>query len=74
MTRRLPMSNELKIAKKLSDIVSDVRIDLDLVGVYLAEIAPTVSYRRLSLITESAEAEKERQNDRTYFGNYTLFD
>ena len=74
MTRRLPMSDELKIAKKLSDIVSDVRLDLDLVGVYLAEIAPTVSYRRLSTLIESADAEKERQNDRVYFGNHTLFD
>jgi len=71
---RLQMSNELKIAKKLSDIVSDVRLDLDLVGVYLAEIAPNVSYRRLSILIDSAEAEKERQIDRASFGNYTLFD
>ena len=68
------MTEEEKIAKKLSDIVSDLRVDLDLIGSYLAKIAPTVSYNRLQVIAESAEQEKERMNDRISFGNYTLFD
>jgi len=68
------MTEEEKIAKKLSEIVSDLRLDLELIGSYLAGIAPTVSYNRLQVIAESAEHEKERMNDRISFGNYTLFD
>jgi hypothetical protein len=61
--RRIQTQEE-KIAKKLSDIVSDVRIDLDLVGVYLARAFPNLTYRRLSVIIESAEQEKENTYDR----------
>ena len=68
------MTEEEKIAKKLSLIVSDLRLDLDLIGSYLASIAPTVAYNRLQVIAESAEAEKDRMNDRISFGNHTLFD
>jgi hypothetical protein len=52
-------TDEEKAALKLSAIVSDVRLDLDEVGVYLGRYAPTVSYNRLLLIAESAEFEKE---------------
>lgn len=52
-------TDEEKAAIKLATIVSDVRLDLDEVGVYLGRYAPTVSYNRLLLIAESAEFEKE---------------
>jgi hypothetical protein len=58
MIRRI-MTPEERIAKRLSDIVSDVRIDLDLVGVYLARTSPSVPYNRLREIIESAQHEKE---------------
>jgi hypothetical protein len=57
--RRRILTEEEKAAKKLSAIVSDVRLDLDEVGMYLGRYAPTVSYNRLMLIAESAEFEKE---------------
>jgi len=57
--RRRTKTEEEKAAHKLSTIVSDVRLDLDEVGVYLGRYAPTVSYNRLMLIAESAEFEKE---------------
>jgi len=56
---RRTKTDEEKAALKLSAIVSDVRLDLDEVGVYLGRYAPTVSYNRLLLIAESAEFEKE---------------
>ena len=52
-------TDEEKAAIKLATIVSDVRLDLDEVGVYLGRYAPTISYNRLLLIAESAEFEKE---------------
>lgn len=61
---RRHLTEEEKAAKKLANIVSDVRLDLDDVGVYLATLAPNVVYRRLVEIAESAEEEKVRQYDR----------
>ena len=58
MTKRR-LTQEERVAQQLNNIVSDVRLDLDLVGVYLVRLAPTVSYNRLMLIAESAEFEKE---------------
>lgn len=58
MTRRR-LTPEEKVAKQIEAIVSDLRLDLDLVGKYLANISPTVSYNRLMVIAESAEFEKE---------------
>jgi hypothetical protein len=58
MRRRIKTEEE-KAALKLATIVSDVRLDLDEVGVYLGRYAPTISYNRLLLIAESAEFEKE---------------
>lgn len=56
------LTEEEKVAKKLITIVSDLRLDLDQVGFYLATIAPSVALRRLSLITETADEKKEAQN------------
>ena len=63
MIRRI-MTPEERIAKRLSDIVSDVRIDLDLVGVYLARTSPSVPYNRLREIIDSAQHEKEHNEFR----------
>lgn len=56
---RYAMSEEEKVAMRLSAIVSDVRLDLDKVGVYLARISPMVSYNRLIVIAESAQDERD---------------
>ena len=65
MARRHQVTEAEKVAKKLEKIVNDVTLDLDQVGIYLARVAPNVSYTRLQVIAESAEYEKERMNVRT---------
>lgn len=67
------MSDELKIAKKLADLVSDLRLNLDLIGIYFSEVAPNVSFRRLVEIVESAEQEKEKRDVKRTNPEYTLF-
>lgn len=57
--RKHRLTPEERIAKQLGNIVSDVRLDLDLVGMYLADYSPNVVYRRLEIIVEAAEAERE---------------
>jgi hypothetical protein len=58
LMRRI-ITEEEKAAKKIANVVSDVRLDLDSIGIYLARYSPTISYNRLLLIAESAEFEKE---------------
>jgi hypothetical protein len=55
-------TEEEKVANKISDIISDTRLDLDRVGYHIAETAPTTTYNRLLLITEAAEFEKENSD------------
>lgn len=64
MIRKLHKSQEEKIADKVAELLSDVRLDLDQVGIYLARYSPNLSYNRLMIIAEAAEHEKEREYDR----------
>ncbi len=57
--RRKIITNEEKVAKQLTNILADLRIDLDLVGYYLVQLSPNVIYNRLIVIADSAEEAKE---------------
>ena len=64
------LTHEEKIAKKLSDIVNDLTLDLDMVGHYLA-YGRNVTYNRLKTVIEAAE---EKREERTYgYSQDTLF-
>jgi hypothetical protein len=69
--RRHRLTDEEKVAMRLSAIVSDLRLDIEQVGEYLAVIAPTVSYNRLITIAESAQYHKEEKYTNEY--QYRLF-
>jgi hypothetical protein len=60
MTRRL--TEEEKVAKQLAKITNDLTLDLEQVGVVLSDISHNVSFRRLGLIVEVAEQEKENRS------------
>ena len=47
---------------KLGNTISDLRVDLELVGEYLAKSQPYVVYNRLQVIAESAKETKEGTN------------
>ena len=63
---RKSLAPEEKIAKQLAQIVADVNLDIEQVGIYLARNFPSVSYRRLLVVMESAEHEKESKYDREH--------
>jgi len=56
--RRKIITDEEKVAKQLTTILSDVRIDLDMVGYYLVQISPNVIYNRLMVIADSVRGSK----------------
>jgi hypothetical protein len=60
ISRRI--TDEEKVANKMGNIISDLRVDLELVGEYLAKSQPYVVYNRLQVIAESAKETKEGTN------------
>jgi hypothetical protein len=58
-------TKELKVAEKMSEMVNDLTLDLDQVGVFLAS-NNNVTYRRLLEVIDSAEYvrnEGDKNND-----------
>ena len=61
--RKKIITKEEKVAIQLTNILADLRIDLDSVGEYLVQLSPTLIYNRLMVLTESAEHAKENQHN-----------
>lgn len=57
-------TKEEKVAKSMIELVNDLTLDLDSVGRYVGEQAPTVLYNRLDVIIDSARYTKEEQIER----------
>lgn len=62
MRSRRIITAEEKVANKLGNQISDLRVDLELVGEYLAKSQPNVVYNRLQVIAESAKETREGTN------------
>lgn len=60
--RKKLVTKEEKVAIQLCNILADLRLDLDMIGIYLVRLSPNVIYNRLITLTDSAEAEKEEQH------------
>ena len=56
-------SNEEKFATLVSNLVSDLRFDLDIAGKYLAWYLPNVTYRRILMIMEAMKHEREGKSN-----------
>lgn len=64
---RKVVTDEEKLAKRLSDSISDLRLDLEMVSLYLSQISPNVVINRILLMAEFLQEEKEnRHNDYDY--------
>lgn len=62
MARSRQPTEEQKVAKKITDLVKNVELDLDEVGKAIANAHTTVTYNRILLVVESAVQEKEEQS------------
>lgn len=62
MRSRRIITAEEKVANKLGNQISDLRVDLELVGEYLVKSQPNVVYNRLQVIAESAKETREGTN------------
>lgn len=68
----MSITNEEKVAKKLIELLSDIRIDLHLVGYYFANLATKGAFLRLEEIQASAEETVEDSFDREKHYNHII--
>jgi hypothetical protein len=61
------VTDEEKIAKRLSDSISDLRLDLEMISLYITQISPNVTINRILLMAEFLKEDKEgTQNNYDY--------
>jgi hypothetical protein len=60
----MAMSDEEKVAKKIGDLISDLRLDLDYVAFYIKQISPNVAINRILLMADllNEHNNEEKQN------------
>ena len=68
---RHKMTDEERVAVKISALISDLRLDIEKVGVYMARVGGNVVNHRLDLLTEVAQQERSSHDIRA--NHYTLF-
>lgn len=54
-------TRELQVARKMSDLLSDVRLDIEMVAVYMADMIGTLTLNRAIALIEATEYLKEEQ-------------
>ena len=62
--RRYKETKEEKVARTILEKISDLTLNLELIGYYIAINVGGVLYNRFQIISETAEEEKEKQNGR----------
>ena len=65
------MTDEEKVALRISALVSDLRLDIEKVGVYLARVGGNIVNHRLDLLVEVSKEERSGHDIRA--NHYTLF-
>ena len=54
------VGKEEKLAEKMNVMVSDLNLDLEQVGIMVARVLPELTFNRLMVVFESAEAERNK--------------
>jgi hypothetical protein len=62
--RKRIITKEEKVAKTIMEKLSDLTLDLEMLGYYLALNVSGVLYNRFQIVAETAIDEKEKQNGR----------
>ena len=60
---RKVVTNEEKVAKRLSDMISDLRLDLEMISLYITQISPNVTINRILLMADILKDEKENKHN-----------
>lgn len=63
--RRIPKSEAERVAEKIGNLINNLTLDLDQIGIYVAREGMT-THNRLQIIAEAAEQEREIISGRQY--------
>lgn len=63
MTRN---TKEGRTAEKIAELVNDLTLNLDMVGIYLADLTSSILYNRLYQVFDSARKQKEYKYSQSY--------
>jgi hypothetical protein len=64
---RKVITDEERVAKTLGNLISDLRLDLEAVAMYVYQISPNVTINRILLMADIIKDEKEsKHNDYDY--------
>jgi hypothetical protein len=55
------VTDDERIAKKIGDLVSDLRVDLEAVAIYISQLSPKVTINRILLMAEILKEESEQE-------------
>ena len=70
MAKAHKQTREETITAKLIDLLSDLRTDLDMIGLYFGRYARLTVYKRLEHIYEVARHHRENEDDREAHNEY----
>ena len=65
------VTREQKISATIIDLLADMRLDLDMIGLYFGKYARTVIYNRLAHIYEVAKYHRENEDSDEAIAEYT---
>jgi hypothetical protein len=60
---RKVITDEEKVAKRLSDMISDLRLDLEMISLYIHQMSPNVTINRILLMADILKDEKESKHN-----------
>ena len=63
MARGHKKTREEVIAEKFVEFLADIRLDLDLIGLYLGKYIRTTIWKRLEYVYETAKYHREKEDD-----------
>lgn len=60
------ITKEGRTAEKMAELVNDLTLNLDMVGIYLADLTSSILYNRLFQVFDSARTQKEYKYSQSY--------
>ncbi len=63
MAKRHKLTKEERVAQRISDLILPLDLDIEMIGIYLAELSPRTAIKRILLMAEIAQQEKDGVND-----------
>jgi hypothetical protein len=64
MAKSHKITTEEKFVARLTDMLSDLRLDLDMIGLYFGRYASRLTFMRLEHLYETAKEHRENKHDR----------